>query len=760
MKNFKFISLLLLILTTFISHGFSEPHNINKIKPFNYQNNRIKLNNIDKTYIQIKHDSIALDNKVDELEALREYTENCITQSADKLKIINNLLEETKIKNSSVIANDHKYLNDKKAYLEKQLSNCRLFIYHLDEVLFKYKEQQQTLNASEIFTKTGGLTDIDNVSLKYLFASENFEQLHDTYTQMSVSEKIFLAIIILGSIISAYFFKAYFKNNACLNNLTAILSSRAKNRLYNYISLFLALVFILCGILIIQLVFEKMYYFMTPVIYGLITSAILICLNFIFNPNYKFSKRLNLPAKTAKKVYQLFFISTLIILIYFCLNWLYQPIILTQTLLNFLDILFTLIMLSLVFSLAFLFIQIPKFKINYPQTNLILKLILVGVFVCLSVLELLGYQSLVSFIFYGLLLSCLIIISTILWIKLIHYLYRKINDPEFNSSKNIHAFFGVRPQKSMNEFILVKYTLDAIGILFSIYLLLEVWDASLILIDRYQSWILKGFTYTGLSIYPTKIIVGITIFVIIMLLGRYIASAISDQNKFSETAETQVAIASITIYCAFAVGLVLALLLMGVNFTGLAIIAGALSVGIGLGLQTIVNNFVSGLILLLEKPVKPGDRVIVGDIEGFVKKVRIRATQIKTLAHEDVIIPNADLITLPVTNYMFRDRMWRVVCQVGVAYGSDVELVKNLLLNVAQNHSEVLSESEHKPQVLFSQFGDSSLVFELWSVITDVNRKFQIASELNFAIDKIFREHKVVIAFPQRDVHIIEHKKT
>ncbi len=198
----------------------------------------------------------------------------------------------------------------------------------------------------------------------------------------------------------------------------------------------------------------------------------------------------------------------------------------------------------------------------------------------------------------------------------------------------------------------------------------------------------------------------------------------------------------------------LGLLIAGVDFTGLAIIAGALSVGIGLGMQTIANNIVSGIILLLEKPIKPGDRVIVGDTEGFVKKVRLRSTQITTLAREDVIVPNAELIANKVTNFMFRDKHWRVTCQVGVAYGSNVELIREKLLEVAANHEDVLQGGANKPVVMFKQFGDSSLVFELWCIIRDVNKKYYIASDLHFEIDKIFRENSITIAFPQRDLHI------
>ena len=256
------------------------------------------------------------------------------------------------------------------------------------------------------------------------------------------------------------------------------------------------------------------------------------------------------------------------------------------------------------------------------------------------------------------------------------------------------------------------------------------------------------------------LILAFLVFAIVHILGRLISSSVAHRYQFSGEKDTQVAVASIISYVAFIVALFFSLLVAGVDFTGLAIIIGALSVGIGLGLQTIFNNFISGIILLLEKPIKPGDRIVVGETEGFVKKIRIRSTQIATLAKEDVIVPNAELMTSQVTNYMFRDRLWRVSCRIGVVYGSDVELVKKILLEIASQHSSIVHEGANEPIVLFREFADSSLVFELWCIINDVNQKFVVQSELNFAINQAFKQHSITIAFPQRDVHIRDYVAT
>jgi len=199
----------------------------------------------------------------------------------------------------------------------------------------------------------------------------------------------------------------------------------------------------------------------------------------------------------------------------------------------------------------------------------------------------------------------------------------------------------------------------------------------------------------------------------------------------------------------------------GVDFSGLALIAGALSVGIGFGLQNIVNNFVSGLILLFERPIKRGDWIVVGNTEGYVKKISVRSTIIQTFDWSDVIVPNSELISSQVTNWMLYNIYGRVIVPVGVAYGSDTGLVKELMLEVANSHPRVITDgSVPEPLVLFKEFGDSSLNFELRCFIRDIDYRIRTRSDLNFAIDAIFRKNGVEIPFPQRDVHVRDWAET
>lgn len=204
------------------------------------------------------------------------------------------------------------------------------------------------------------------------------------------------------------------------------------------------------------------------------------------------------------------------------------------------------------------------------------------------------------------------------------------------------------------------------------------------------------------------------------------------------------------------VGLVLALLIgvsaLGVNLANLAIIAGALSLGIGFGLQSIVNNFVSGLILLFERPIKVGDWVVTSSGEGTVRKISVRSTEIETFDRSTIIVPNSELISHTVTNWTHRDKIGRITVPVGVSYNSDPEKVREILFRCAREHPLVVHFPE--PFVVWMDFGASSLDFQVRAFVRDISTGLKVRNDLRFAIFKAFKEEGIEIPYPQRDVYI------
>ncbi|MCG6918720.1 MAG: mechanosensitive ion channel [Deltaproteobacteria bacterium] len=214
----------------------------------------------------------------------------------------------------------------------------------------------------------------------------------------------------------------------------------------------------------------------------------------------------------------------------------------------------------------------------------------------------------------------------------------------------------------------------------------------------------------------------------------------------------RISIARLIHYGFVFVGFLLALVALGVQFRDITIIAGALGVGIGFGLQGIVNNFVSGLILLFERPIKVGDYIQVGEQWAEIRRIGLRATVVETLDRSEIVVPNSDLVSNQVTNWTLSSRMVRLVIPVGVEYGSDVPLVMETLKEAAMANSKVMRLPE--PQVFFVNFGESSLDFELRVWLSNLDDRFTTKSQLHQEIDSRFRQAGIVIAFPQRDLHL------
>jgi len=211
-------------------------------------------------------------------------------------------------------------------------------------------------------------------------------------------------------------------------------------------------------------------------------------------------------------------------------------------------------------------------------------------------------------------------------------------------------------------------------------------------------------------------------------------------------------ISTLTKYFVLSLGLIIAVSSVGLDLSKFAILIGALGVGIGFGLQDLVNNVISGLILIFERPIQIGDVVNFNQIEGRVTNIGIRSSRIKTWQGSEIIVPNGHLVSNDVINWTFSDKMRRIEVKVGLEYGCDVNQVKQLLLSCAKSDDRILSSPD--PIVIFRDFGDSSLDFELRCWTKDFDLWFTISSELRFKINQIFTENGITIPFPQRDIHI------
>lgn len=248
-------------------------------------------------------------------------------------------------------------------------------------------------------------------------------------------------------------------------------------------------------------------------------------------------------------------------------------------------------------------------------------------------------------------------------------------------------------------------------------------------------------------------VVGVLLFLLAVVLARVAERSVSRLLALrGHPRGAQAAVGKVIRYTVLTVGLGVALSSAGLDITAVLAASTVLLVGLGFGLQNVAQNFVSGLILLVEQPIRPGDFVRVGDVFGVVDDIGPRATRILTRDNVAIIVPNSELATTQVVNHSRPTSRQRISVNVGVAYGSDVQKVKEALLAAAQAHPRVLADPG--PEVRFDAFGDSSLDFSLLAWIVEPREDLRVASDLRFAIDQAFRGAGITIPFPQRDLHL------
>ena len=366
---------------------------------------------------------------------------------------------------------------------------------------------------------------------------------------------------------------------------------------------------------------------------------------------------------------------------------------------------------------------------------------------------LLGYESLAQFI--G---THAVSTAGVLWMMyLLHLAAESLSSVSVISGQAIDEH--VEEDEDMDAPSLL--TMRIIASLFLDIAILAIGITVLLLFWRFDwvevhSWIKAaffGFQFGPIRISLQSVLIALGVFALGLALTRFLQRWVTGRVFAGRKSDSGLH-ESVRIgigYLGFVLAALAGISYLGVDFSNLAIIAGALSVGIGFGLQSIFNNFVSGLILLAERPIKIGDYIRVGDEEGTVKKISVRSTEIETIHRQSVIVPNATLITDPVVNWMHLDKSCRLDLPIGVDYGTDMELLRSTLLDVARAQRGVL---KHPPPVVhFAGFGDSSLDFELRVFLRDVRERIATSSALRFAMLAALRDAGISIPFPQRDVH-------
>jgi len=688
-----------------------------------------------------------------------DVNEKAINKSADDLDI----LGPQALTEESDITQKRQSLNQSMLSNAQQLASCRLLLLRSHESLDTIAKRQQQALASELLAKELNLLEnIKNVILnpKQIFtASFTFIEAKgglDNILKNSVILSLIVGFSLVLIVILKRWLKRRIKSHKHLEQPGYL--SQFKVSILSCINRYLLPLILTATLSLYFLYFvveESKWYFSGLIIFGSFLYIILrILIGVLLNPCPNGYKLTTLSDDVSSLLAsRLRLLSKLLLagfLMYSALEIHDFPPHITALLRN---VYVFLLVLNLIWAIWLL-----RFYEGVSNILLIRSLMIVGLITCL-IADWLGYVNLAMYILLAITGSILLWFVTTFIIQIWTDFLDSMDEGRANWQQRLRKRIGVKPGEFMPGSIWFRFTFSIVSWSIFLVALLKVWGLPGTQLLSLKDHVIEGFDIGTIRIEPLKIVIAILIFAIMLSIVGWIKRRM-DKSWLSRSRMdrgSKEAMISLTGYLGVAIAFLIGLSIAGFELANIALIAGALSVGIGFGLQNIVNNFVSGVILLFERPIKTGDWIVVGGTEGYVKKISIRATQIQTFDRADVMVPNSELISSQVTNWMFRDSIGRIVVPIGVAYGTDPEKVKEILLDIAYQHDSVISQSPilAKPWVLFKEFGDSSLNFELRCFIKVADDRLRIISDINFELEKILRKENIEIPFPQRDVHLI-----
>lgn len=721
---------------------------------------------LDKITISLSGKEITLNLLTDastRINDLKREAEKCVKENTDILVELTAQLPDLDPQQLETITKEQLHFLDKKAKTETLISDCKLFILRANESLSIFTEQSKQIKKSIILTPREPLGK-DLLNYPTLFSAW-FQKIQlneinsilslNTYTKIEVVFVFSFSVFIL-------ILSIYVRNRA----LGALKESKDKKTdgqllcdrfftLYFKKSNLLYLIFILFGYTSIHDMHYDLDYLLNDTFLAFLIYILMgIIVEYLIFPFKQGVAIFKVPKKTGNRILR----STkayMGICLVGLIGYNFKGLFTDETFYALsLAIYFTILSISFLFVL-YNTLLVSTYIEQHPKLRSYLLFMLSLAFFVLIYLRWYGFEGLSSYILKGVMLTYVGAIFSYLLFKFLNWLIDCFSGNARFSNVRIFKIFNIQKDDVLLEMIVMKLV-----VFFVIWggfavLINEFWSLSDLWSIKVREIVLNGFNIANANIVPIRIIGGLVFFATLVLAIKILKYSFytRDHLSFNAAEEAYVIILG---YFGYGTILIFALLIAGVNLQGLAIIAGALSVGIGFGLQGIVNNFVSGLVLLLERPIKRGDRIIVGDREGFVADIGIRSTRINTMNQTDVMIPNAELISSNVVNYMYNNKKTRVTVYVEVEHGTDPTLVKSILFTAAREHPAIIQTGSDEPGVYMSGFTNYSLKFELWCSVENANFLYQTKSELYQRIDALFKENGIKIAFQQVDLHLRE----
>lgn len=722
-----------------------------------------ELDDIDRQLKRENYQELDLQAWIDQLSGAQSRLTDCVNNTEKTVARLNGDLEslgEAVRGEAADVARKRKDVRNEISTQERKLGECRVLLLRSEDLLQKINALYKAALAERLFSKGPSLpvllldnwNNAGNLSASTL----QFVQQHAGLDNLSAWEWLVLGLLMLAAYWIGRVLRARARQRVAAQAVNVELGTDFSGALLaafkHYMPRLLAA---LVAVAYIYLTTHSVrpIPFVNIMLYGLPVYLLAsVFIRFLFTPIHPYRKPLRVSDEFGRRMARRLRVLALLAYVgYLLFSTLLSQHIPQEAYLLVRAIYAGLLFLNLAWAL--LLVARLRSKDEFRWIGYLIALVLIAGLGA----EWLGYRNLALMMVRVVAGSLFAFGMVIVLVRLANEFYDVLEQGEGGWATRLRNLIGVAAGKSIPGLIWLRFSTYLVLWLLFGYALLRIWRVPGSFIQRVEDTLTQGFTLGEFELVPLRVLLALALFAILVPLARWAQTRVDRHWLRYARLEhgAREAIITITGYVMITLAAIVGLSIAGFEFRNLAIIAGALSVGIGFGLQNIVNNFVSGLILLFERPVKTGDWVVVGNTEGYVKRIRIRSTQIQTFDRADVIVPNSELISQQVTNWMLYDRQGRARVPVGVAYGSDTQKVKRVLEEVAQAHPEVINDGSYpEPKVLFLGFGDSALNFEVRCFVRNIDNRLQVISDLNFAIDAAFRQEGIEIPFPQRDLHV------
>ncbi len=720
---FYFIGLLLLTSFVFATEDFTGNFNVNQDRA-TLEKIEASINHFE--YVQLQKNKSVVSN-------IENRAQSCIKKTKKEFSQLEELSATTNQDGTAKKTDKtDNFLEEEKSEAQAILSDCKLLLYESQKLRKLLSARLEQDRKSYTFLKTSPLWEVkDKLSLLKL-PNYNFKLIYQLSGIQNIQTKqlIFqLNIVILFGLVIAYLPYRFLKRFFPKNKLTTELLKLA-HRYFAPIFVFALVHFFLDASLhpagspyILSEIFKTLsvYSFMLffiqtncalfaykkPLAIQQITrklSCVLVLLvsSLVFTTLVRESSPLEAMSTTDLSGYK----TLLLALLSFLALW----------------------VLKLILKLS------GKYKWGSLLQSRIIKSIGVLFFLSLIAAAVAGYDAAALFIAEHIIKTCLLII---IFIEVVYALWnyaRILNDRTHPLSIRFHHWVGLKPNKNLVEITILKVLLSLGCLRVFARLFLMLWELPAYYLTNLIDFLENEIYLFEIQINIIAVLRGLSVFCLVIILGRMLGAYLSRKNTQAEQKNARITIITLTNYVAFVLAFLIALMVMGINLSGFALVASALSVGIGFGLKGIAADLISGLILLLSKPLSPGDHIEVKGIEGFIQKIRLLSTELRTLTESRVIIPNSTLLGQSVINYTYRNKLTRITSEIMLKEITDVKRAEAILLKIAKKHPEVHQDEKHQPEVMVELRTDKTtlnVVLTLWCLIKDVDDRYRINSDIN-----------------------------